>query len=848
MEKKKLSGAEYRKRKAAREIQEKKLQGQLNKFLKKNDNSSVNINSTSNEPQDLHSLTLENVTDSHSLALPDQHNERENMTTTEYNLSSPHQTENIVQVSETVSGDFSSFKANDPATWPEIITDKIRKVIIEQGAMVQITNKLYPRDDSGRSFSNNYYYRKIANNDTVSRTWLKYSSSKNCVFCSCCKLFAGEKSHLTTDGFSNWQNLSKTLSFHEVSRSHLTSFIKWVQLKKQLEKHTTIDSELEKVYEREKRHWRSVLERIIEIIKYLAKQNLALRGSSDIIFQKNNGNFLKLVELFSKFDIVMENHLAKIQNTEKDTVHYLGKNIQNEIISLISKKCVNAIVQRVSNAKYFSIILDCTPDISHTEQMTVIIRFVHKNESNQITVEEHFLGFVEINDSTGEGLFRCIVEKLKELNLNIKHLRGQGYDNGANMRGKHSGVQRRILNENPRAFFVPCAAHTLNLVVSDAAKVNTETIIFFGIIQELYNFFCASTKRWDVLKQFSKITLKPLSDTRWESRIDALSPLRNNIGDYLDALLAIYDNENNDNNTKSEAKSLAMKLDYEFICSLIIWYEILSRINVVSKMFQSSNTNLNESTKCLNNLITFFKEFRLDDNFSNILKKAITLAEDVDISPQFKENPLRRRKKRMFNYESRDERPRDPEQNYKISFFLPIVDSAINSLIERFELLNSHAEKFQFLINFNEIYNLGDEVMKNKCTDLQTALTDGEEIDINSSELYNELFIFKDTITQLNNYDPLNILNYMYTNDLFGIFPNLTIALRILLTLPVSVASGERSFSKLKLIKTYLRSNISQERLVGLAMIAIESDICDELKINDILDEFAAIKARKINF
>ena len=92
------------------------------------------------------------------------------MSTSEYNLSSPQQTENTVQVSETASEDFSSFNSNDPATWPEIINDKIRKVIIEQGAMVQIKNKLYPRDDSGRSFSNNYYYRKIANNETVSRT------------------------------------------------------------------------------------------------------------------------------------------------------------------------------------------------------------------------------------------------------------------------------------------------------------------------------------------------------------------------------------------------------------------------------------------------------------------------------------------------------------------------------------------------------------------------------------------------------------------------------------------------------------------------------------------------------
>jgi len=51
--------------------------------------------------------------------------------------------------------------------------------------------------------------------------------------------------------------------------------------------------------------------------------------------------------------------------------------------------------------------------------------------------------------------------------------------------------------------------------------------------------------------------------------------------------------------------------------------------------------------------------------------------------------------------------------------------------------------------------------------------------------------------------------------------PNVSIALRILLNLPVTVASEERSFSKLKLIKTYLRSTMANDRLSGLAIIAI---------------------------
>ena len=79
-------------------------------------------------------------------------------------------------------------------------------------------------------------------------------------------------------------------------------------------------------------------------------------------------------------------------------------------------------------------------------------------------------------------------------------------------------------------------------------------------------------------------------------------------------------------------------------------------------------------------------------------------------------------------------------------------------------------------------------------------------------------------------------------------FPNTWIAYRILLTIPVTVASGERSFSKLKLIKSYLRSTMSQERLNGLAMLSIEKDMVDKLDYTSLIDAFAAKNARRVMF
>nr|CAH7746247.1 unnamed protein product [Callosobruchus chinensis] len=84
------------------------------------------------------------------------------------------------------------------------------------------------------------------------------------------------------------------------------------------------------------------------------------------------------------------------------------------------------------------------------------------------------------------------------------------------------------------------------------------------------------------------------------------------------------------------------------------------------------------------------------------------------------------------------------------------------------------------------------------------------------------------TLVQTNeneNIGPLNTLKYITENNIEDAFPNLVIFLRILLTLPISVASGERSFSKLKTIENSLKSSMSQERLTGLALISIEPEI-----------------------
>ncbi|CAH2302510.1 zinc finger MYM-type 1-like [Pelobates cultripes] len=316
---KKLSGAQNRKRRALTDLEDQKSAGVIKKYFGTPTPSGLQTREEKDDEScssqsDVHPKLSEPSTSKTSLEEEDS-----------FTPSGP------VAFDETISTcENSSF--TDPA-----LISKNLDSILDVGP-VQVQDIDFKKDAYNQHVSSAFYKRKLDSGEEQTRRWLVYSSSANKVFCFSCKLFdKNPKTSLTLGGSDDSTNMSNILKSHEASSGHFTAQQMWTETQLRRNSKHAIDQNYQNLMSRERQHWRSVMERLLNIVQFLAERNLAFRSSSERLFTTNNGNFLGLVELLGKYDSVMAEHLRRVVSKETAD-HYCGKIIQNEIINLMAKQ------------------------------------------------------------------------------------------------------------------------------------------------------------------------------------------------------------------------------------------------------------------------------------------------------------------------------------------------------------------------------------------------------------------------------------------------------------------------------------------------------------------------------
>ena len=303
-----------------------------------------------------------------------------------------------------------------------------------------------------RRFRKEYYTRY---------NWITGCTVKNKLFCFPCLLFSTKVDSWSRSGYDTLNNLSKDAKKHEKSLQHKVC----VKALARFGKEPRIDCALSSARAEEiKRHNevvsanREVLKIIIECVLYLAIHELPFRGHDEGEHSLNRGNFKDLLTLIAKTNPLLNAHMQTATVWKGDSLA-----TQNEIISCIAEEVREAIRAELAKSTYFAIEADDTTDVATQEKLVVVARYIAENRP-----VERFLCFKDVSgNAAANGIATKVLEAVQEFMPTSKKpiLVGQTYDGASTMAGKTAGVQQLVQREHPKALFIHCYAHRLNLVL-----------------------------------------------------------------------------------------------------------------------------------------------------------------------------------------------------------------------------------------------------------------------------------------------------------------------------------------------------------------------------------------------
>lgn len=625
------------------------------------------------------------------------------------------------------------------------------------------------------------------------------------------------KDCFVTLGFRDWKHADGkggAFAKHNTSKSHQEALMNWNQFKVTIATGSSVGTRLDSARKEQIKKNRHYLIAVIQSLMYCATQEIALHGHWETPTASNQGNFLELVKLLAMYDPIINDRLT----SGPQNALYTSHTIQNQLLHILGEKLRNGICHQVQSAGVFSILADETKDFSKQEQMCFVVRYV---DMAQGEIHEHFLTYVEAKSLDAASLSTYIRNLLLKFDLDSSKIVSQGYDGASLMSGRCVGVQAKVREFAPIAVYIHCYAHVLNLVLVDSCKSVSSASEFFALLEALY-VFMASLKAHVVFIEVQKKTnpnkqplkLQKLSDTRWACRHAAINTICYTYDSLLMALEEI--GLSSDHSKAVEAKGLLFQVQsFSFLLSLVIFDRILSCTKQLSDQLQSSKIDLYRASELVTASKAMLQQFRTDEYWNQIFSYTTDIANTHSISTEVSESRSTRKRRRPANLDDSiatdsvgSREPMTTSSQYKTRLYFPVLDKFLVEMNARFNHSNSITLKGIATCSPSSSAFLEIQDMK------EFALMYG--IDVTTLEMEIALVSRVTTLSSITTTVDFG----RYLHSCLPAYQNFYDVVQIALTIAVSSAECERSFSSLKRIKTRLL----WERIVCLTWLYYPSN------------------------
>eukprot|EP00112_Aurelia_sp_Birch-Aquarium-sp1_P013364 Seg2834.3 transcript_id=Seg2834.3/GoldUCD/mRNA.D3Y31 product="52 kDa repressor of the inhibitor of the protein kinase" protein_id=Seg2834.3/GoldUCD/D3Y31 len=684
-------------------------------------------------------------------------------------------------------------------------------------------------------------------------TWLAYSKHLNGTFCVPCVLFGRQCGHnssklvkLFKSPLTYWTSALTKLKDHlEKSQLHHAAMLQMDQFKTTVQsKEKQVDVMMDTVRKTRINNNREKMKSIFKTVIFCGKQNIAFRGHRDDASARkskeiyNTGNFQQLLDFrVESGDRILAEHFK----TAPKNATYRSKTIQNEMIDCCSKLISNSLVAEIKKAKVFSVLPDEAKDVSNHEQMVLVVRFVDEEHR----IREEFLKFIHCDAGTsGEALANEILSHVRDLGLDMDNCRGQGYDGSGNIAGKNKGTARRIRNVYPKAVYVHCASHRLNLAVAGACDLQIVRNMMSSV-RVVSDFFNNSPKRQSLLEkrivetmpEQKQNTLIDVCRTRWILRIDGLIRFEELFESIMDSLEIIKDNVDrswNQESCKDASTLFAACSSFQFILALVVVRNCLAYIRGATMKLQRESMDMIKAYDEIDDIKDELRSVRrnLDIKFEQWFSEARSLSSYVGSDVQMPRTCARQINRENYPGQS-------SEEYYRRSIATPFLDHLLSELDSRF-----NPESKILASGFNIVPKVMRK-QENIWREEFLKFTDEYKDDLPLLKSMNaEIDRWSTRWSRVSEKDlPDRLSDTLQMTDELS-YPNIYASLKIMATVPITTCTCERSISVLRRLKTYLRSTMKQERMNGLALLHIHREM--NLNIEKLINMFASQYPRRM--